>query len=153
VDQTHGPDERLLAALRELLDRSAPLPPRVVEMAKESYTWRTVDAELAALTSDSLVDPPVGSVRGAVAPRSLTFEAGDISIEVEVGESGPNRRMLGQIVPPQPARIEVRQDEAARTVEADVVGRFVVDGLGTGPVRLRCHLAGRRPVVTEWVVV
>ena len=62
MDQTHGPDERLLAALRELFDRSTPLPPRVVEMAKESYTWRTVDAELAALTSDSLVDKLLESV-------------------------------------------------------------------------------------------
>ena len=153
MDESHGPDERLLAALRELFDRSAPLPPRVVEMAKESYTWRTVDAELAALTSDSLVDPLVGSVRGAEAPRALTFEAGEISIEVEVVGSGPDRRMLGQIVPPQPARIEVRQDDLTWTVEADEVGRFVVDGLGTRPLRLRCHLAGRRPVVTEWVIV
>jgi len=153
VDQTHGPDERLLAALRELFDRSTPLPPRVVEMAKESYTWRTVDAELAALTSDSLVDPPVGSVRGTAAPRSMTFEAGDLSIEVEVASSGPDRRMLGQIVPPQPARIEVRQDDLTRTVEADEVGRFVIDGLGQGRLRLRCHLAGRRSIVTEWMIV
>jgi hypothetical protein len=153
VDQTHGPDERLLAELRELLDRSAPLPPRVVQMAKDSYTWRTVAAELAALTSDSLVEPAAGAVRGAATPRSLTFAAADISIEVEVGEQGPNRRMLGQVVPPQPARIEVRQDEATWTVEADVVGRFVVDGLGAGPVRLRCQLAEGRAVVTEWVVV
>jgi hypothetical protein len=153
VDETRGPDERLLAALRGLLDRSAPLPARLVEMAKESYTWRTVDAELAALTSDSLVDPPVGSVRGAAAPRSLTFEAGDLSIEVEVAELGPDRRMLGQLIPPQPARIEVRQDDLTRTVEADVVGRFVVEGLSARPVRLRCHLQGRRPVVTEWVIV
>ena len=153
MDESHGPDERLLAALRELFDRSAPLPPRVVEMAKESYTWRTVDAELAALTSDSLVDQLAGSVRGAEAPRSLTFEAGDVSIEVEVGGSGTQRRMLGQLVPAQPARIEVSQDDLTRTVEADEVGRFVVDGLSARPVRLRCHLPGRRPVVTEWVIV
>lgn len=153
MDETHGPDERLLDALRELLERSAPLPARVVEMAKESYTWRTVDAELAELTRDSLVDPAVGSVRGATTPRTMTFEAGDVSIEIEVAVSGENRRMLGQIVPPQPARIEVRQDDVTRTIDADVVGRFVVDGLTTRPLRLRCHLPGRRPVVTEWVIV
>ena len=153
MDDRHGPDERLLAALRELFERSSPLPPRVVEMAKESYTWRTVDAELAALTSDSLVDPLVGSVRGAGAPRSLTFQAGDVAIEVEVAGSGAQRRMLGQLVPAQPARIEVSQDEVTRTVEADEVGRFVVDRLSARPVRLRCHLPGRRPVVTEWVIV
>lgn len=153
MDDATRPDERLLADLRELFDRSSPVPPRLVEMAKESFTWRTVDAELAALTSDSLVDTPVGSVRGTAEPRSLTFEAGDLSIEVEVTELGADRRMLGQIIPPQPARIEVRQDDLTRTVEADVVGRFVVEGLGARPVRLRCHLQGRRPVVTEWVIV
>jgi hypothetical protein len=153
VDDTHGLDERLLAALRGLFDRSSPVPPRLVEMAKEGYTWRTVDAELAALTGDSLVDSPVGSVRGTAEPRSLTFEASDLSIEVEVTELGVDRRMLGQIIPPQPARIEVRQDGLTRTVEADVVGRFVVEGLSARPVRLRCHLPGRRPVVTEWVIV
>jgi hypothetical protein len=153
VDETLGPDERLLAALRELFERSSAPPPRVVGMAKESYTWRTVDAELAALTSDSLVDAPLATVRGAPVTRSMTFEAGDLSIEVEVSGSGDDRRMLGQLVPGQAARIEVRQDDVTRTVEADELGRFLVDGLGARPVRLRCHLAGRRPVVTEWVIV
>ena len=153
MDETQRQDERLLAELGELLGRATPPPGWVIEAAKRSYTWRTVDAELAELTADSRLDREPAGVRGAAEPRALTFEARDLVIEVEVSVSGAERRMLGQLVPAQRARIEVRQDEEASTVEADELGRFVVERLRARPVSLRCHLAGRGPVVTEWVAV
>jgi hypothetical protein len=148
-----GPDERLLAELREVLGRDAAPPSSVVEAAKESYTWRTVDAELAELTHDSLVDQTAVRTRGAPDRRALTFEARDLIIEVEVSVSGQERRLLGQLVPAQPARIEIRQAGATRRIEADAAGRFMVPGLEARPVSLRCRLAGRDPVSTEWVLI
>jgi hypothetical protein len=39
-------------------------------MAKDSYTWYTIDAELADLTGDSLSEGPPGSaVRGHMTSR------------------------------------------------------------------------------------
>jgi hypothetical protein len=153
LNPSSGPDERLLEELRELLGRDATPPSSVVEAAKESYTWRTVDAELAELTHDSLVDQPAVRTRGAPDRRALTFEARDLVIEVEVSVSGRERRLLGQLVPAQPARIEVRQAGATRRVEADAAGRFMVSGLESRPVSLRCRLAGQDPVTTEWVLI
>jgi hypothetical protein len=153
LNPSSGPDERLLDELRELLGRDAAPPSSVVEAAKESYTWRTVDAELAELTHDSLVDRPAVRTRGAPDRRALTFEAPDLVIEVEVSVSGQERRLLGQLVPAQPARIEVRQAGATRSVEADAAGRFTVSGLESRPVSLRCRLAGQDLVSTEWVLI
>jgi hypothetical protein len=140
-----GPAESLLDG--------APPPDRVVEAAKESYTWRTVDAELAELTNDSLVDQPAVLTRGPSGPRALTFEAADLAIEVEVTVSGRQRRLLGQLVPAQPAQIEVSQAGTTITVEADAAGRFRFPGLEARPVGLCCRLAGRRPVCTEWLLL
>jgi hypothetical protein len=147
-----GRDEGLLDELRELFDRSPP-PSRVVEAAKESYTWRTVDSELAELTNDSLVDQPAVLTRGPSDHRALTFEAPDLVIELEVAMSGRQRRLLGQLVPAQAARIEVSQPGATVTVEADAAGRFSVPGLESRPARLCCRLAGRELVCTEWVLL
>jgi hypothetical protein len=152
VNPPPGPDEGLLDELRELFDRSPP-PDRVVEAAKASYTWRTVDAELAELTSDSLVDQPAVLTRGPSDPRALTFEARDLTIEVEVIVSGRQRRLLGQLDPAQPARIEVSQAGTTITVEADAAGRFSVPGLEPRPARLCCRLPGRGFVCTVWVLL
>jgi hypothetical protein len=153
LNPSSGPDERLLEELREALGRDAAPPSSVVEAAKASYTWRTVDAELAELTHDSLVDQPLARTRGAPDRRALIFEARDLVIEVEVSVSAQERRLLGQLVPAQPAQIEVRQAGATRRIEADTAGRFMVSGLKARPVSLRCQLAGHHPVSTEWVLI
>jgi hypothetical protein len=148
-------DERLLDELRDLFERGDPPPAAVVEAAKRGYDLRTVDEELAALVMDTLLERPLAGVRGTAEPRSLRFEAPGVTIEVEVTGSGAERRrVLGQLVPPRAARIEVSQPGRADTsVEADELGRFAIDGIHARPLRLRCHLAGRGPVATEWVLV
>ena len=44
---THEPDDRLLQELASALDATDPVPERFIEAAKESFTWRTIDIELA----------------------------------------------------------------------------------------------------------
>ncbi|BFO19197.1 hypothetical protein SHKM778_55850 [Streptomyces sp. KM77-8] len=57
---------------------------------------------MAELTFDSLVDAI--PVRGATdVPRMLTFTAGEVTLDVEVTAEG----LLGQVLPPQPGRVEV----------------------------------------------
>jgi hypothetical protein len=148
-------DDRLLEELRRLFEDTDPVPDQVTRLAKASYGWRTLDAELAALTHDSLVDQAPVAMRGGAPPRLVTFDAADLRVEVELEAGGPGarggRRLLGQLVPPQPARIEVRDGRGGRrTVEADEAGRFAIDQLPAGPLSLRCHRPGRPPVATEW---
>ena len=147
-------DEALLEELRGAARRFDPPPAPVLEAARASLTWRTVDAELAALRFDSVVDQALAAVRSAEGPRLLTFAAPGLDIEVEVSPIGPRRQLVGQLVPAQAARIDVRHAGGVTTVQADQLGRFGVEAISAGPVSLRCHLATEPPtppVVTEWI--
>jgi hypothetical protein len=150
-----GQDDVLLARLAEMFRADDGPPAVVVELAKQSFGLRTVDAELAALTADSDLDLMAVAVRlgnAEVEPRLLTFEAAGTAVEIEVHVAGRDRRVVGQLIPSGPARIEVRQPAAPepRSVEADHQGRFVVENVHPGPISLTCHRPGQRPVGTEW---
>jgi hypothetical protein len=148
-------EEQLLAELRALAEVADPLPPEVTFAAKGSFAWRRVDADLAELTFDSLLeDAALAGVRGADTVRLVTFEAGDVSVEVEITEAGDRRRIIGQLVPPQMAQVEIRTEADHREVDADELGRFAADQLPPGPASLRCRLSSTgRMVETGWVVL
>lgn len=157
-EDVQGPpeaDASLLDALRVLAGRVDPLPAAVADAARESFTWRTIDAELAELAYDSVLDDArLAGVRSGDAPRTLTFEAPDLSVEVEVVEAGDQRRLLGQLVPPQAGEVQVRHPSGSTTVAADAVGRFSVAGLPSGPMSLRCRVGDEGAAFdTAWVVV
>jgi hypothetical protein len=147
-------DAQLLDELRRAARQFDPPPPAVIEAAQSSFTWRTIDAELAALVFDSGVDRPVTALRGGEGPRLMTFSSSGLDIEVEVANLGSRRQLIGQLIPPQAADIEVRHDAGTTTIQADQLGRFGADAIVSGPVSLRCRLAATPsgpPVVTEWV--
>jgi len=152
-DQTW--DERLVAELQAFARRADPVPDDVVFAARGSFAWRRVDAELAELTFDSLLDDAgLAVVRSGDAVRLVTFDAGDLSVEVEITARGHRRRLLGQLVPPQEARVEVRAASGGAEVAADRLGRFTVDDLAAGPASLRCRLtASGRVIESGWVSI
>jgi hypothetical protein len=149
-------DETLLEELRALVGRLDPVPPSVLEGARAAYTWRTIDAELIELTRDSATEAPAepALVRAVTGPRLLVFESDRISIEVEVSvESDGKLRLVGQLVPPARAAIEVEQPDGKVATESDELGRFMIKGLSPGPTRLRCRpfgADGGRSLTTEW---
>jgi hypothetical protein len=149
-------DEGLLAALRQMLDRYEAPPNWSVDLAKSSYDLRTIDAELAVLTSDSGLATAQSVVRSGTAPRLAVFDAADLSVEVEI-EPGARAgwwRLIGQLIPATPARIQVRQRRAEPVwVDADDLGRFTVDRLPDGPLSLICIREGMRAAVTEWIAI
>jgi hypothetical protein len=148
--------EALVTELRAFGRRADPVPSEVLFQARGSLAWRRVDAELAELLFDSLLsDELAAGVRGpGDGTRLISFEAGDLSIELEISETGSQRRMIGQIVPPQVATIELRSSSQIQEVDSDELGRFGLDRIAPGPVSLRCRLvAGDRTIETGWVVV
>ena len=146
-------DRELLEELRRVVELADPVPPNVVAAASASLTWRTIDAELAQLAYDSALDAKGAAlVRTCGARRLLTFDLPGGSLEVEVTADGPIRRLLGQLVPPRAARIEIRHAAGVLAVDADELGRFAADGVAAGPASLVCRRDGR-VVETEWVVV
>ncbi|MEU0253973.1 hypothetical protein ABZ299_16025 [Streptomyces sp. NPDC006184] len=123
-----------------------PVPAELLQSALDAYALHDLDARLAELTFDSLVDAL--PVRGATdAPRMLTFRAGEVTVDVEVTADG----LIGQVLPPQPARIEVLGGpRAPRPVAADTLGRFISDTPPAGPFALRLR-TGAEVIVTEWL--
>jgi hypothetical protein len=155
---THSDDDILLDELRRVFAAIDPIPEPVQIAARAAIEWRTIDAELAALVSDSTVDEPVLAVRGGSEPRMLTFETADLTIELEAEVTGDDTlRLVGQLVPPQIAQIAVRHGDELIATRADERGRFVAGGVGPGPVSLRCRLDGEtgegRLVETAWLSI
>lgn len=147
-------DDDLLGELRALARRIDPVPPDALAAARSAIAWRTIDAELAALTADTSVDDErLALVRGTGAPTLLSFDAAGLLVEVEVAEVGGRRRLLGQLVPPQPGVVEVRHGGAPITVDADEIGRFAADNVAPGPVSLRCRGTDGPVVETDWFLV
>jgi hypothetical protein len=148
-------DHELIAILRDVLEETDPVPAALVDAARASFTWRTIDAELAELTSDSALGG--AAVRSTQAPRLLTFATGETTIVVEVAPlaSPDGRRLLGQIVAARPAQVEVRHDAGTLTVTADELGRFRAEPVAAGPISLACRFgdAAEPDLVTSWVTV
>jgi hypothetical protein len=155
TDETHSPDDdELIAELRRVAGLADPVPERVLHAARGSFAWRTIDAELAQLAYDSAVDADLAAVRGPGESRLLTFDAPEVSIELEVTETDGERRLEGQLVPPQPATVEIRHQGGSVTAEADELGRFSAAALARGPVSLVCRLHGQaNAIVTDWLVL
>jgi hypothetical protein len=157
--------ERLCHDLGAVIAELDPVPPEVLRDARAAYDLRTIDAELATLANDSVLDRQPAGVRGAEGPRSLTFEAPGLTVEVEVTVLGPRRRLIGQLVPPSRAKVTVRHGGGAVEVDADELGRFRADDLPSGRVSLRCDLlaeggegatvttAPTGPVLTVWIAI
>src|SRR5674536_188336 len=141
-------DDRLLAELRRVLRRIDPVPPHVTAQAKDAFTWRTVDEELATLAYDSRVElEPTGVRSPETQPRTLTFEAGGVLLELGVNAGV----VLGQVVPPAPGTAQLRS-AAGHTVTAaiDDAGSFVLRPVPAGLVRIRVRVADGAGITTEW---
>lgn len=149
-------DDALIAELQDLFETTDPVPAHVVAAAEASFTWRTIDAELAALVADS-AERPLAGVRSQVdhvGPRLLTFEGQGLLVEVEVDPVGTTRRLVGQLVPPKSAEVEVRWPGGSLTRAADEVGHFTAEAVPQGPVSLICRVTGAgKPVATSWVTI
>lgn len=140
-------DEELLAALGEATRQAGEPTPTMAAAAEAAYAWRTVDAELAALTYDSLADEAALVRDAGAATRQLVFEGETLGVELEHGPEG----LVGQLVPPGPGVVTVLgpAGELSR-VEADDLGLFRIEGVRRGPVRLRCVTADD-DILTDWV--
>lgn len=151
-------DAVLEEELRRIASHLDPVPPDAVERAIDGFTWRTIGADLAELAFDSLADMDAGGalVRGAWEPRSLTFRAGDLSIELEVSGTRGSFSLIGQLVPAQAATLQVRHKAGVVTIEADELGRFSTQQVPAGPLSLRCLPgpgAARPTVITDWISI
>ena len=145
-------DELLEAELRAAIEQHDPVPPATIEAARAAFAWRTFDAEIAELLFDSARDDVVASVRGAGGDRMLSFEGGELAVELGVTGLGRQRTLTGQIDPPARMSVEVRSLEGSTMLETDGLGRFSF-GIATGPVSLRVLRGDSPPLETPWTLI
>ena len=142
-------DEELATALTASAKLVDPPPALLFEMAKAAFGLRLLDAELAELVADSLES--AGAVRGPTQERLLAFEAEQVTVDVQVSLGGDQRRLVGQLS----GGTDLRLDTAgsSTSVPLDELGRFVIEGVSPGPIRLRTTTGSGRTVTTAWTVI
>ena len=149
----HDKDEQLLHDVAQAITTGDDVPASVLDAAKASLTWRTVDAELAELVFDSAAQELAGVRSVAETTREMTFRAPGVEIEVAVLSEG-SRRIIGQLVPPQQAEIELRYEGDVKRVRSDNLGRFTLHDVPVGPISLRCIFGdGGSVVQTDWMLL
>ena len=142
-------DDELLADLAEARRRAGDPTGTMAAAADAAYSWRTIDAELAALTYDSMADEAALVRDAGTASRQLVFEGEGLAVELEHTPEG----LVGQLVPPSPGTVMLfGPGGELATVQADALGLFRFGGPRRGPIRLRC-VTGTREVLTDWVQV
>jgi hypothetical protein len=150
------PEDAILAALRRIATAVDGPPSTVVDAARAAFLTRDLDAEIAALTADSrAADQTAYEPARADGPAQgqwlLSFEGGGLHIDIEMNNERDHLRLLGELSGPPVSECTLHAERGPIRVDLDSLGRFIVDGLTHGPVRLRCVLADGRRITTTWV--
>ncbi len=146
-------DAKLLRRIGAMFDHLDPVPDTVVHAARSAFAWRDMDARLARLIDEEQL---VGSATRAHGEhRLLTFEAPGMTVAIEATEvGGGSRKLIGQLVPSGPNHVALEsatQTGQSLTAPVDHLGRFSLNAVPAGLVRLRCTMPDGTQVVTEWV--
>ena len=124
-----------LRACRALLEEAQAAPPALA---------RRLTATLVCVTL--LQRRPAGARTVGLEPARLLYRAGriEIDLEISVGATPEDRRLLGQVRPagPEHAGAQVAVDGPAGRIETavDELGQFVVGGVAPGRHRLAIGL-------------
>lgn len=140
-------DEQLVADLAAAVEHAGAPSEQMVAAAEAAYSWRTIDAELAALTEDSFADGAVLAHSAAAPVRTLVFLGSQLSMEISVSDD----QLAGQLAPAMAGTVTVSApagDLGQATIDDD--GHFALPRPDHGPLRLRVS-TGSGALITEWV--
>lgn len=161
-------DEWLLGKLAEAVRAAQEVPRDFIEAGKAAFAWRTIDAELAALTYDSAssLDSASGGESGSdavggqgdqvlagtrsenAALRALTFASSRLTVELQLDTDG----VLGQVSPPGAGEVDVQLTSGSVTVAViDALGFFALRPTPEMPFRLRVRTGAGEHVITGWI--
>jgi hypothetical protein len=139
-------DETILRVLREALDEEPPAGAVAVALGAPDLVG--LREELANLEYDSLIDDEALLVRSSNQHwRSASFSFGDVTLDIEILDD--ERTVVGLLLPPEPAEVEIRQFDANYLVNTDDSGRFRCV-IAPGPVQLRIR-RHEAEIVTAWL--
>lgn len=150
ASQWWSDDDQLLEVLRDAMSTARELPPGFVDVGKAAYAWRTIDAELAALTYDSAWGAEELTLTRSESAmlRTLTFASDALTIELELTP----HEVLGQVSPPQAGTVRLAADsEDVGATPIDDLGFFIISPAPRHPFRLVCQVAAGITVMTGWI--
>jgi hypothetical protein len=160
-DLQHAPsDDVLMADLRRIAAAVDGPPADVLAAARAAFLTRDLDGELALLVADTRTaegEAAYEPVRADATPAQgswlLSFEGGGVQVDMEVDEEHGRIRLIGQFSGASGDEYYLESEGERRPIEVDDLGRFIVDDVRHGPVRLRCRSADGAPVTTVWVTI
>jgi hypothetical protein len=144
-------DDELMEHLRRIASEVDAAPDLVTESARAAFSTRRLDDELAELLHDSGVTTSA-AVRGAQpGPRLLSFESGEVSLELQI-EEVHGRLVLRGIAIGTVGDAEVETTTTGPHVAAiDHQGWFRVETLPVEALRVRVRAANGTAVTTSWI--
>jgi hypothetical protein len=152
-----NPDDALIDELRRIASAVDGPPASVVEMAKAAFLTRDMDGELAVLIADSRLADDFEAVRAYGEPGQgswlLSFQGGGVRVDMEVAERADRLALIGQFTGVEGGGHVLETTAGRRPLAVDDLGRFVVEGLHHGRIRLRCHSVDGTPITTTWVSI
>lgn len=127
-------DARLFARLRSLWGAVDPVPAGLIDRMVAAVAADGLNREYALLT---LVEGPLGAIRGETDALTLQFSDGGTSVLLHVTTTASGRRRVDGWVDTAAAEIVLRQGERERRTTPAETGRFVFDEVPPGMSRVR----------------
>lgn len=136
-------------------DETADLLERIERASRVVMRGHDASAVVAGMTYDSMLDAEwLVRMRAAPTQRLLAFESDDAVIELTVEPLLGRRQVSGRVSPDGGgASIEVAHRAGQASAQADDAGRFVVDDVPVGVVRIAWRTAGGSRFETPWVAI
>lgn len=148
-------DDVLLDLLWQALDLADPVPAAAVAAAHAVARLQEVDAALATMVADTVLDADVVLFRrdvtmhavGGATDRLVSFATPELAVDIEF--QGDGRTVIGALTPADTVDIDLETAAGTVSTRSDDLGRFRLHA-GPGPCRLRVH-AHEGAVVTPWI--
>lgn len=140
-------DAELFARLRSLWRDVDPVPTGLIDRMIAAVAAEGLSEEYALLT---LVEQPLGAVRGDADALTLQFSDGTTSILLHVTSTANGRHRIDGWVDTAAAEIELRQGDRRRTTSPSETGRFAFDDVPDGftSVRLSTTVGGEERILS-----
>ena len=110
------------------------VPASVLEGARWIHDWANMDAELAQLTQDSVVDGRLAGVRSASPLRQITFECDSFEVQIEVERAERGALMTGTVSPATTGTVRAVVGGISYEGIIDDLGTFTLDNVNHGVV-------------------
>lgn len=133
-------DATVLARLRSLWERVDPAPDDLADRVLFALELEDLDTEFELLRLVEQADASVGARASRPSDvTSITFSGPSLTVMLAVGASGDRRRVDGWLAPASPSRVVVHCADGELEAAADETGRFVLESVPSGMLRLVVH--------------